>query len=158
LNDEFFKNQLDYEFKELLQRFTALLRKIVDTIDKRGLKKRYLNKHQKDVRKFFREICRKEYRSELAQKYQKRFIKNQGVLFTFMEYDGVPWNNNNAEHAIKEFAEFRKRTVSRFTRASIKEFLILLSVWQTCKYKGLNFLNFLLSRERNIDRYQLSKP
>ena len=157
LNDEFFKNQLDYEFKELLQRFTALLRQIVDTIDKRGLKKRYLNKHQKDVRKFFREICRKEYRSELAQKYQKRFEKNQGVLFTFLEYDGVPWNNNNAEHAIKEFAEFRKRNVSRFTRASIKEFLILLSVWQTCKYKGLNFLNFLLSRERDIDRYQLSK-
>jgi hypothetical protein len=74
-----------------------------------------------------------------------------------LEYDGVPWNNNNAEHAIKEFAEFRKRNVSRFTRASIKEFLILISVWQTCKYKGLNFLNFLLSRERDIDRYQLSK-
>jgi hypothetical protein len=24
--------------------------------------------------------------------------------FTFLNYHGVPWNNNNAEHAIKAFA------------------------------------------------------
>jgi len=28
-------------------------------------------------------------------------------LFTFLEHDGVPWNNNNAEHAIKAFVRLR---------------------------------------------------
>lgn len=50
LNDDFFKNQLDDEFKELVQHFTMVLRRIIDTIDKKGLKKRYLNKHRQDVK------------------------------------------------------------------------------------------------------------
>jgi hypothetical protein len=29
-------------------------------------------------------------------------------LFTFLDYDGIPWNNNNAEHAIKYFAKYRR--------------------------------------------------
>jgi hypothetical protein len=37
-------------------------------------------------------------------KYKQRFEKNRDKLFTFLRYDGVPWNNNNAEHAIKAFA------------------------------------------------------
>ena len=156
LNNDFFKNQLDEEYMALLQLFTILLRKIIDTVDKRGLKKRYLNKHRKEAINFFSEIYRKEYTSELARGYQKRFIKNQGVLFTFLEYDGVPWNNNSAEHAIKAFADFRKRIGYSFTRASLKEFLIMLSVWQTCKCNGINFLTFLCSRQKDIDQYQVS--
>ncbi|OIP89844.1 MAG: hypothetical protein AUK26_10785 [Syntrophaceae bacterium CG2_30_58_14] len=109
LNNDFFKNQLDEEFKTFLQLFTGLLRNIIDTIDKRGLKKRYLNKHRKETKRFFAEIYRQEYTSELVKSYQKRLTKNQEVLFTFLEYDGVPWNNNSAEHAIKAFADFRKR-------------------------------------------------
>lgn len=158
LNNDFFKNQLDEEFKTLLQLFTGLLRNIIDTIDKRGLKKRYLNKHRKETKKFFAEICRQEYTSELASSYQKRLIKNQGVLFTFLEYDGVPWNNNSAEHAIKAFADFRKRIGYLFTSTTLKEFLILLSVWQTCKSKGINFLKFLCSRQQDIDLYQNFTP
>ena len=156
LNNDFFKNQLDEEFKTLLQLFTGLLRNIIDTIDKRGLKKRYLNKHRKETKRFFAEIYRQEYTSELAKSYQKRLTKNQGVLFTFLEYDGVPWNNNSAEHAIKAFADFRKRIGYLFSRTTLKEFLILLSVWQTCKSKGINFLNFLCSRQQDIDLYQNS--
>lgn len=43
-----------------------------------------------------------------------------------------------------------------FSRTTLKEFLILLSVWQTCKSKGINFLNFLCSRQQDIDLYQNS--
>lgn len=41
-----------------------------------------------------------EFTSELANKYGKRFKKYGSKMFTFLEHDGVPWNNNNAEHAI----------------------------------------------------------
>jgi hypothetical protein len=27
-------------------------------------------------------------------------------MFTFLDFDDIPWNNNNAEHAIKAFANF----------------------------------------------------
>lgn len=45
--------------------------------------------------------------SPVAQKYQKRIQKSGAKLFTFLDHDGVPWNNNNAEHAIKRFAKYR---------------------------------------------------
>jgi hypothetical protein len=40
--------------------------------------------------------------------YKKGFEKNRNKLFTFLDSDGVPWNNNNAEHAIKAFARLRR--------------------------------------------------
>ena len=40
-------------------------------------------------------------------KYKKRFQKKSGEkLFTFLDHDGVPWNNTNAEHAIQRFAKY----------------------------------------------------
>lgn len=153
LNDDLFKNQFDEELKEMIQQFTVLLREIIGTIDKYGLKRRNLNKHKKGVRKFIRIVANKAYISELAQKYQKRFLKTQNKLFTFLDYDGVPWNNNNAEHGIKQFALFRNRREGLFTQSRINDFLILLSIYQTCKYKGINFLNFLLSKEKDVDKY-----
>lgn len=80
--------------------FFLLLRRIVATIDAYGLKKRYLGKYKKDVERFFRGISREAYRSEIAKQYQKRFQKNENALFTFLDYDITPWNNNNAEHAL----------------------------------------------------------
>lgn len=76
-------------------------------------------------------------------------------MFTFLEYDGIPWNDNNAEHAMKEFAEFRQKNDYLFTKASLKELLILLSIRETCKYKGINFLSFLISREKGIDGFNI---
>jgi hypothetical protein len=34
---------------------------------------------------------------------------------------------------------------------------VLLSIRQTCKYKGISFLKFLLSREIDIDLFQESR-
>ena len=29
-------------------------------------------------------------------------------MFTFLDFDDVPWNNNNAEHAVKAFVSLRR--------------------------------------------------
>jgi hypothetical protein len=29
-----------------------------------------------------------------------------GQVVSFLLHDGIPWNNNNAEHAVERFAEF----------------------------------------------------
>jgi hypothetical protein len=33
------------------------------------------------------------------------------------------------------------------------EYLKIMSIYQTCKYKGISFLKFLLSKEKDIDVY-----
>jgi predicted RecB family nuclease len=143
LNDDLLKNPFDDELKTLAQRFSTLLQKVVETVDRYGLKKRHLHKHWKEVEAFFDQTCAEESPSEVARGYQARFEKYRGKLFTFLDYDGVPWNNNNAEHAIKCFARHRRFADGRFTEASIKDYLIILSVYQTCEYQGINFLDFL---------------
>src|SRR5262249_50300822 len=97
----------DEELKSLAKCFGALLVGIVATIDRRGLRRHYLQKHKPDVEKFFREACDQPCQSEVAEKYRQRLLKYRDKLFTFLDHDGVPWNNNNAEHAVKHFAKYR---------------------------------------------------
>src|SRR5947199_6772053 len=77
------------------------------------------------------------------RRYQARFEKYRGKLFTFLDHDGVPWNNANAEHAIKCFAKYRQFADGRFTEASLGDYLVILSVCQSCEYQGIDFLDFL---------------
>src|SRR5262249_996236 len=95
----------------------------------------------------------KLYRSELAEQYQKRLLRYRDKLFTFLSYDGVPWNNNNAEHAVKHFANYRVISDGRMTERGLSAYLVLLSICQTCKYKGVSFIRFLLSGERDIQKF-----
>jgi len=91
-------------------------------------------------------------------KCKERFEKNRDKLFTFLSYDGVPWNNNNAEHAIKAFAALREVIGGTSTKKGIEEYLVLLGVCQTCKYRGLDFLDFLRSGEKDIDAFAEGQP
>jgi hypothetical protein len=51
-----------------------------------------------------------------ATKLVKRLVKNRGKMFTFLDFDGVPWNNNNAEHAAKAFAELCRVIIEKARR------------------------------------------
>jgi hypothetical protein len=35
----------------------------------------------------------------------------------------------------------------------LADYLVLLSLYQTCRYRGMSFLKFLLSRERDVDAF-----
>ena len=107
-NSDLQGNPYDDEFKSLAAEFGQLLRPIIATIDQYGLKQTHLHKHRSDVARYYRALASRQYRSELGESYQKRLIKTEGKLFTFLDYDGIPWNNNNAEHAIKHFAYYRR--------------------------------------------------
>jgi predicted RecB family nuclease len=153
INAALFKHQQNEELMYIANHFSVLLKKIVDTIEKFGLKKRNLNKHKKDVDKFYKNIKKVEYEYEIALKFIRRFEKYHEKLFTFLNYDGVPWNNANAEHAFKHFATFRRNVNGIFTERGIREYLILLSLYESCKYRNINFQNFLLSKEKYISTY-----
>jgi hypothetical protein len=154
MNDDLMASPFDEEFKALAGEFGTLLRSVVDTIDKYGLKRRHLHKHKAEVARFFRDLATRVYRSELAESYQKRLAKNERRLFTFLDHDNVPWNNNAAEHAIKAFARFRELYDGQMGEEGLAEYLVLLSVYQTCKYRGVGFLKFLLSRQEDVSTFR----
>jgi len=89
--------------------------------------------------------------------WKRRELGKRGTLFTFLHYDSVPWNNNNAEHAVKAFAGLRDVIGGSSTAKGTDEYLALLSICQTCEYSGLDFLDFPRSGERNIDRFLTTK-
>src|SRR5262249_76575 len=70
-----------------------------------------------------------------------------------IRHDWVPWNNNNAENAIRRFGYYREDNVGRLKESGLKDYLVLLSVSHTCHYKDISFLKFLLSRERDLDAF-----
>ena len=35
-----------------------------------------------------------------------KFSRSSAKMFTILDYDGVPWYNNRAEHVIKSFAKY----------------------------------------------------
>jgi predicted RecB family nuclease len=153
MNDDLLDNPFDEQYKNFVKDFSLLLKSIVDTIDRYGLKKYHLAKHKKDVSKFYNKYLSKKYTSAVLAAYQRRLTDNQKKLFTFLDYDDVPWNNNNAEYAIKEFADYRQFIDGRYNEKGIKEYLTLLSVYKTCEYKNIDFLKFLRSEEKDIDKF-----
>jgi predicted RecB family nuclease len=153
LNDDVLKHPYDEELKQLALAFTVLLKPMVDTIDRYGLKSRFLKKHLPSVKRFYRQISGSNLQSERAVKVKERLEKNRDKLFTFLSYDGVPWNNNNAEHAVKPFAALRQIIGGLTTEKGIQDYLVLLSLCQTCKYIGVDFLEFLRSGEKDIHAF-----
>jgi hypothetical protein len=97
IDDDILRNPLDNELKRLGQDFGGLLRPIIGTIDRFGLRTRHLRKHKKELDKFLKSVRNSKFVSEMAARYGKRFEKYGARMFTFLDYDGVPWNNNNAE-------------------------------------------------------------
>jgi predicted RecB family nuclease len=153
INDSLLGNPFDEELQSITRPFGVVLRAIVATIDKHGLKQRHLERHERDVERFFEVLAGESFRSETAQALRERLLRYRDKLFTFIHHDGVPWNNNNAENAVKRFAWYRAGTVGLVTESGLNDYLVLLSICQTCQYRGVSFLKFLLSRERDVDLF-----
>jgi Transposase IS66 family len=118
---------------------------------------RFLGKHRVTVDSFYKRLDGESSASEVTEKFVERLQKNRNKMFTFLDFDGIPWNNNNAEHAIKTFALLRRVIEGKSTEKSLRHFLILLSICETCKYKNVDFLDFLRSESRDIDDFAASQ-
>lgn len=157
LNDAVLKYPFDGELKSLVKGFADLVRPMVETVDRHGLKTHFLGKHLVAVGRFYRRISGTAFQSESAIKCKERFEKNKDKLFTFLKHDGVPWNNNNAEHAIKAFAMLRHVIKGVTSEKGLRDYLVMLSICETCKYEKVDFLDFLLSGEKDIGAFVKSK-
>jgi predicted RecB family nuclease len=153
MNDDLLKDPFNDEFKYITQNFTNLIQKIVKTIDRYGLKKRYLSKYRKNADLLFNRIEKKTFSTDIAIYYQERLSRNRERLFQFINHNNVSWNNNNAEKAIKFLATHTNRKIKLFTSERMKDYLKIMSIYQTCVYNDVSFMKFLLSKERDFDRF-----
>ena len=157
LNDDLWKNPFNHELELFVAAVRDVLVSIFDDVEKYGLKARHLRKHKRVVDRFYtRTIDRHAYECEIVTKYQKRFVRYRNSLFVFLEEDGIPWNNNAAERAIRHLAVQRKISGSFYRRGAI-DYLRILGIAQSCRFQEKSFLHFLLSGEKDVDRYREKK-
>jgi hypothetical protein len=154
LNDDLWKNPYNSELENFVGAFKDVLSPIMADVEKYGLKRWHLGKHRRAIDRFYKKaIDGIAYEDEVTRTYQKRFVRYRESLFRFLEEDGIPWNNNMAERASRHLAIQRKISGSFFKRVAI-QYLRLLGIAQTCRFQRKSFLAFLLSGEKDIDRFR----
>ena len=151
INEDVRTNPFNEELASIARAFGSLLREIVETIDSYGLKARHLGKHKRSAARFLENISSLKCKTEAGSSLKKRIDRNKDKLFTFLDYDNIPWNNNNAEHAVHAFVKLRNG-MKISTPKGTKEYAILLSIQQTLHYCGRDFLGFLRSGQLDIGR------
>jgi len=157
MNRSILDNPFDQELQSITEPFGALLRSIVVTVDEHGLERKYLKSHAGAVATFFDALRERIYESDGAKALQERLLRNRERLFTFLQHDGVSWNNNLAENAIKRISDYREDVGRSVKEAGLTEHLVLLSIYQTCRVRDISFLKFLLSRECDVGAFAASK-
>ena len=150
MNNDLLANPIDDELKALARGFTEVIVPVIETVDRYGLKTYHMSSHRPKVKQLLDQVVGSSYTSESAKDYQRRLRKYGERMFTFLDYDGVPWNNNNAENAVKRFALLRNVVGGTSTPEGIRQYLILLSICETLKRKGVSFLDFLESGEVHL--------
>ena len=150
INDDLLKHPFNEELTLVAKWFGILLRDIVQTIDRYGLKRFHLGKHKRGAAKFLADVASPNCSTEVGSALKKRIEKNQDKLFTFLDHDGVPWNNNNAEHAVRVFTRLRNGMATS-TAKGTTDYCILLSLQQTLRCRGIGLLDFLRSGRTEID-------
>jgi predicted RecB family nuclease len=156
MNDDLWKSPFDSEFEGFVLNVRNLIVPILEVVEDCGLKTKKLKKFNTNVTQFYEDTINKIYKSDLALKYQKRFLRYRDSLFIFLSEDNIPWNNNAGERAIRHLAVQRKISGS-FFESMMPHYLLLLGIMQTCRFQGKSFLKFLLSKEKDIDRFKQKK-
>jgi hypothetical protein len=157
LNDDLWKNPYNAEYEAFVVEVKELVVPVIETVQRYGLKRRHLRRYSRLVDRFYgRHIVPGGYDSEIVEKYQKRFLRYRESMFRFLEEDGIPWNNNAAERAIRHLAIQRKISGHFFKRVAHK-YLRLLGIAQSCRFQDKSFLKFMVSEGNDVDRFRQTR-
>ena len=94
INSDLIKNPFDAEFKDFVSKFSTLMRAIVATIDSIGLKRRALRKHRRAAEELVHGVVQGNYSSTTMEAYRKCLQHYGDRMFTFLDQDGVPWEQH----------------------------------------------------------------
>jgi Transposase IS66 family. len=153
LNDDLWKNPFNAEYERFVMAVRDLFVPIFKDVERYGLKVRNLRKHRKRTDRFYGDAVNTLSGQEIVAKYQKRFQRHRDAMFTFLDDDDIPWNNNTAERALRHLAVQRKISQA-FSENGAEHYLRLLAIAQTCRFQNKSFLGFLLSGLADVDQYE----
>ncbi len=74
----------------------------------------------------------------------KRLRREKGMLFTFLKEDGVDWNNNAAERALRSSVVIRKITYGNQSDEGARAHAVLMSIRETCTLRKENFFEYAM--------------
>jgi len=74
----------------------------------------------------------------------KRLRREKGMLFTFLEEDGVDWNNNAAERALRSSVVIRKITYGNHSGEGAHAHAVLMSIKESCGLRKENFFDYAM--------------
>ena len=74
----------------------------------------------------------------------KRLRRERDMLFTFLEQDGVDWNNNAAERALRSSVVIRKITYGNQSDEGAHAHAVLMSIRETCSLRKENFFDYAM--------------
>jgi len=66
----------------------------------------------------------------------KRLIKYRDQLFTFLDHDGVPADNNHGEREIRPAVIIRKNSLCNRSEKGTNMQAVMMSVYRTLKLRG----------------------
>ncbi|MDI6643011.1 MAG: transposase, partial [Candidatus Hodarchaeaceae archaeon] len=72
----------------------------------------------------------------------KLLRKHREGLFTFLDVEGVGWNNNEAERALRPSVVVRKNSYGSKSELGARNHAILMTIGENCKKHGENFMSF----------------
>ena len=74
----------------------------------------------------------------------KRLRRERGMLFTFLGEEGVDWNNNAAERALRPSVVIRKITYGNQSDEGAHAHAVLMSIKETCGLRKENFFDYAM--------------
>jgi hypothetical protein len=132
------KNLTD-EFRE----FASSLRRLVrDAVKSSESDPRHLARRKRQLERRLRSIFSRRYRDKNCKRICKLLKRHRDNLFTFLEVEGVGWNNNEAERALRPSVVVRKNSYGSKSELGARNHSILMTVGETCKKREMNFMNF----------------
>ncbi|TKJ25396.1 MAG: hypothetical protein CEE42_07955 [Promethearchaeota archaeon Loki_b31] len=73
------------------------------------------------------------------EKFLKRYEQYEKKLFTYLKYEGVPPDYNEAEREFRPFVVQRKRSGGFKSPEVMRHYVGYLSLYMTCKVNGKDF-------------------
>jgi len=125
-------------FKKMLMR----LLKDAIRLDEMDLEEDVKKRRIKRLHKRLRTIYESDWSEPNCQRLSKRLRKHKDELFTFLEYEGVQWHNNDAERAIRPMVVARKNSYGSRTMNGANNRATLMSISESAKKRNVNFTDF----------------
>ena len=80
------------------------------------------------------------WRDRDAARISKELWSKRAMVFTFLRKPGVAWHNNLAENHVRQGVLYRKISGGRRSWNGARILERLMSVYRTCRIRGLNFV------------------